>query len=117
VRYKGEVTIITDARDLDRVPPVKAEEEDGGDFEYVAWTGKIAPVGAASVALWEGKSQPSQLDCANRAAAASLNSLELKVGDTVCALTSEGRAVRMKAARYCNGYCAIFETVVWELPA
>ncbi|WP_426511070.1 hypothetical protein ACPPVO_10800 [Dactylosporangium sp. McL0621] len=116
VRYTGEVTIVTDAKDLDRVPPAKAGKENGGDFEYNAWNGNIFPDGDSSLALWSGKTQPSYFDCTNRAAAASMTSLHLKVGDTVCALTGEGRTVRMKATKHCDGYCAIFETVVWELP-
>ena len=114
VRYKGVVTIIRDTKDLDRIPPVKAEEEDGGDFEYNFLNGKIYSAGDATFALWEGKKQPSYFDCTDRAAAASMTSLDLQVGDTVCALTSEGRTVRMKANRHCDGYCGIFDTVVWE---
>jgi hypothetical protein len=116
VQYKGEVTIITSAKDLDRVPPVKAEEEDGGDFEYNLINGKIYANGDASLAIWDAGGQPSYHDCTDRAAAASRTSLSLKVGDTVCALTNEGRTVRMKVNKQCDGYCAIFETVVWERP-
>jgi hypothetical protein len=28
----------------------------------------------------------------------------------------DGRTVRMKVTRYCAGYCAIFNAIIWELP-
>jgi hypothetical protein len=116
VRYAGTATIITDAKDFDHVPPTKAADDVSGDFDYNLVNGKIYASGDASLAVWDGKRQPSYSDCTDLATAASRTSLELKIGDTVCALTGEGRTVRMKVSKYCDGYCAIVDTLVWELP-
>jgi hypothetical protein len=116
VRYDGEITIVTDAKDLDQAPPAKVEEEDGGDFHYNFLNGEIYADGEATFAVWRNEGKPSYFDCTDRAVAASMNSLDLKVGDTVCARTSEGRTVRMKVTRHCDGYCAIFDAIIWELP-
>lgn len=116
VRYAGTATIITAAKDFDHVPPAKADGDSGGDFAYNFITGLIYVSGDASLAVWDGKKQPSYAECTELATAASRTSLELKIGETVCALTGEGRTVRMRVPKYCDGYCAIVETLVWELP-
>jgi hypothetical protein len=121
VQYEGEITIafevkdIFGAKDLDQIPPANADWGDGGDFNYNAWNGKISAKGGATLALWGNDRKPSYSDCAERAVAASMSSIELNVGDTVCARTGEGRIARMKAPKYCDGYCGIFDVTVWEL--
>lgn len=116
MRYEGKVSITNRGeKDLDSDPPASVEDDSGGDFFYNLINGQVYSTNDAVWAKWESKKPPSYSDCKGYADAAALNTMKLRIGEMVCARTTDGRVVRMKLIDYPDCYCAIFDAVVWEL--
>jgi hypothetical protein len=107
-------------KDLDARPPVRAGSESDNDlYITVSSPATVYGLGSVNVARGPGSGTPAtSADCANAVASGTSDGVPLARGTVVCAITGEGRVVRLTVTATPTDAreSATFDTVVWDAP-
>ena len=104
VRWTGEVRIAEDGLTLDEMPPEHIPGGDGDIKLGLVNPPRVSAMYTPDLALWPGKSMPSEQQCSELVSTQGTRNVEATVGAVICVSTVEGRTAALTVTATSNSF-------------